>query len=139
MYFDVMKRVCEELGHDFQYKFVTNTTLLTEDMVEFFNDYHFMVCGSFDGEDGCRSTFPRPRFDLLAKIKRNTLAVTVYEENNDLIKLKREVDFLVGENRLNYRQSLAPEYSRALRLKTQLPLIRLSDTLHRWRPLLRTS
>lgn len=110
MYFDIMKRVCEELGHDFQYKFVTNTTLLTEEMVKFFNGYNFMVCGSFDGSDGCRSTFPRPRYDLLAKIKRNTLAITVYEENNNLNKLKKEVDFLIGENRLNYRQSLAPEF-----------------------------
>ena len=109
-YWDLIKKICSELGKDFQYKFVSNLTLLREDMIPFLNEYHFAVYGSYDGEDSCRDQFPRPRFDLLSKINKHGFSVTVYEENNNLRKLKKDIDFLVFRNRLHPYTSLTPNF-----------------------------
>lgn len=110
IYFDLMKRVATELGKDFQYKFVTNASLLTEDKIDFLNEYNFAVYASYDGENGARDVIPTPRYDLLRLLKHHGLAITVYEENNDIKALKKDVERLVAHNRMQRLDSFLPEF-----------------------------
>lgn len=49
MYIDVIKQVVNHYHHDFQYCVVTNGKLLTDELVDFFNEYDFQVNLSNDG------------------------------------------------------------------------------------------
>lgn len=110
MYFDLIKKITLELGYDFQYKFVTNASLLREDQIDFLNEYNFSVFASYDGEAGVRDIVPPPRYDLLRLIKNHGLAITVYEENNNLRQLKKDVDWLIARNRIKRLPSFLPEF-----------------------------
>lgn len=89
---------------------VSNLTLLTEDKISFLNENKFLLCGSFDGKNGLRDSFPRPRWDLLSKVNNQGFAVTVYQENLNLRGLKTELDWLVSANRLKKCQSFFPNF-----------------------------
>lgn len=110
MYWDTIKRVAESLGKEFQYKFVSNLTLLTEEMVPFLNEYNFIVVCSFDGSDGTRDQFPRPRYDLFRLVKHQGFAITVYDENNDIEKIEAELRQIADRNRLHPVNSISPNY-----------------------------
>lgn len=110
MYFDTMKMVAESLGKNFEYKFVTNASLLNRKMISFFNEYNFSVFASYDGENSLRDVLPPPRYDLMRYLDRHGLAITVYEENNDIPKLKNDVERLVAANKMRRLSSFLPEF-----------------------------
>ncbi len=54
IYFETIKRIMESVGHEPHYRMMSNTTLLTKEMAEFFNGYHISFGVSYDGELGGR-------------------------------------------------------------------------------------
>ena len=110
MYWDTITKITQSLGNDINYRMVSNLTLLTEDKVDFLNKYNFLVCGSYDGSDGLRDCSLRPRWDVLSKINKQGFAVTVYQENLNLEKIKNELEVLVSVNRLKNCPSFFPNF-----------------------------
>lgn len=91
LYFDIIKRVCEYIGHGCNYKLVTNTTLLDEEKVKFFNDYNFHIGASYDGENNARDGKYFNRFYQLSKINNHGFAVLYGLENEDYGKLLDDI------------------------------------------------
>lgn len=54
IYFDLIKRIMKELGHEPVYRMMSNGTLLTKEIAEFFNDYKVKYAISYDGKCGGR-------------------------------------------------------------------------------------
>lgn len=100
LYYDTIKYIMARCGKDYTYRFVTNGTLLTNAMVEFFNRYKTYVYVSYDGELGARDKCD-PKYKIIGKLKHNGLAVTVYRSNMDLTKLERDVAILQEKNKLS--------------------------------------
>lgn len=105
LYFPLIKQITEALGHNYQYKFMTNATLLTDAMVDFLNEYDFTVGYSFDGYDSARD-IGKPNLEALSRIKHNTMSVTCYHHNIDLFKLKADIDKFIEKHNLTPRPSL---------------------------------
>ena len=110
MYWDTIKTIAESLGDSFNYRMVSNLTLLTEDKVDFLNKYKFLVCGSYDGSNSQRDSSLRPRWDVLSKINNQGFAVTVYKENLNLREIKNELEVTVSVNRLKKCASFFPNF-----------------------------
>ena len=89
MYFDTIKHIVEQLGNNYTYKFVTNATLLNQDMVDFFNQYRFHVGMSYDGENHSRDDKFIADWGLMSKINFNGLSV-LYSKDNDNVSLLDE-------------------------------------------------
>ena len=81
----------QSLGDTFVYKIVTNGTLLSDKIINFLNQYNIIVFISYDGEDSARDDRLSPKYDLLTKLTNYGLAVTVYNENLDLLKLSKDI------------------------------------------------
>ena len=54
MYFDIIKRIMTEVGHAPLYRMMSNGTLLTREIAEFFNQYNVQYAISYDGKCGGR-------------------------------------------------------------------------------------
>lgn len=54
MYFDTVKRIMEAVGKDTAYRMMSNGTLLTKEIAEFFNGYNMQYTISYDGKCGGR-------------------------------------------------------------------------------------
>ena len=54
MYFDLIKRIMKEVGHAPTYRMMSNGTLLTKEIADFFNEYKTIYCVSYDGKCGGR-------------------------------------------------------------------------------------
>lgn len=54
MYFPIIKRYMEALGTEVHYRMMSNGTLLTKEIAEFFNLYKVTYCVSYDGKCGGR-------------------------------------------------------------------------------------
>lgn len=54
MYFDIIKRIMTEVGHGPLYRMMSNGTLLTKEIAEFFNEYRVTYAISYDGKCGGR-------------------------------------------------------------------------------------
>lgn len=54
MYFDIIKRIMTEVGHGPLYRMMSNGTLLTKEIAEFFNQYNVKYAISYDGKCGGR-------------------------------------------------------------------------------------
>ncbi len=105
LYYPLIKQIIEALGHDYQYKLMSNICLLRQDMVDFFNRYQVTIGYSFDGYDSGRD-IGQPNLRAFAQLDRNTMSVTCYHKNIDLFKLKRDVDKFIDRHGLKPRPSL---------------------------------
>lgn len=94
MYFETIKQIVEKLGVNYIYKLVTNSTLLTNEMVDFFNQYNFYVGMSFDGNNHSRDNSFLGRYRKIAKIKNNGIAVLYSNDNKEIDKLDNDVYWL---------------------------------------------
>lgn len=112
LYFDLMKRIIERCGKALEYKFVTNGTLITDEMVDFFNQYRVYACVSYDGENGERDECD-PRYKIISKLKNNGLSVTVYNSNMDFDKLSNDIAVLQEKNGLHcwYKGQFFPNFA----------------------------
>lgn len=54
MYFETIKRIMESVGRDTTYRMMSNGTLLTPEIAEFFNGYRVQYTISYDGKCGGR-------------------------------------------------------------------------------------
>ena len=69
MYFDIIKRYMKALGTDIHYRMMSNGTLLTKEIAEFFNNYNVTYCVSYDGKCGGRDLAVPIRWDNLHYLK----------------------------------------------------------------------
>lgn len=73
LYMDTIKKIVDRLGNRFDYVFVTNGSLLTDELVGYFNEKNIMVKVSWDGHNSIASrgydVFAEKK-DLLAKLNR---------------------------------------------------------------------
>lgn len=98
MYFDLIKEITSLLGQKYIYRFVTNGTLITDEMVEFFNQYNFRIQISYDGEKSIRDCSLPIKWDTLNKLKNGYSVCSCFTGNQtleeitlDLWKLKHSV------------------------------------------------
>ena len=94
MYFELIKKIVEALNKDYVYKLVTNGTLLTNEMVDFFNIYNFHVGMSYDGNNHSRDNSFLGRYRKVTKINKNGIAVLYSKDNEDFDKLDNDVYWL---------------------------------------------
>lgn len=92
LYFDLIKKIVITLGKDISYSFVTNATLLTDDMIDFINDYNISVVTSYDGELSERDFSYIPDYRKVGKINNHGLTSVFYGQNTTLSQLQYEVD-----------------------------------------------
>jgi len=69
LYWDIIKRYMENLGHDITYRIMDNGTLLNDDVVNFLNSYNVQFAISYDGETGGRDMAIPIKWDYVSKIK----------------------------------------------------------------------
>lgn len=105
LYFPLIRQIVESLGHEYEYKFMTNAVLLTDPIVDFLNEYNFTVGYSFDGYESNRD-IGKPNLQALSRVIRNTMSVTCYHRNIDLFKLKSDIDIFIKKHDLKPRPSL---------------------------------
>ncbi len=95
MYFERIKQIVTELGDRYEYKFVTNGTLLSTRIIEFCNDHNIMIVVSYDGKQSGRDSTVQPRWELLRFARRCAFSVYTSGDTN-AIKLQEDVEQLVG-------------------------------------------
>ena len=84
LYWDTIKKIMSYLGPNVSYRMVSNGTLLTEEMVEWFNRYHLHYAISLDGIHTTRDMSKPIQWDLIKKLRRVGTAVTFYKENSNI-------------------------------------------------------
>lgn len=82
MYFDTIKRIMTELGHDPVYRMMSNGTLLTPEIAEFFNDYNVMYAISYDGRCGGRDLAVPIQWSNVNRLKRGLSTCTIFSDPN---------------------------------------------------------
>ena len=94
LYFPTIQRIIEALGDGYDYKFVTNGTLLTTRIIEYCNDHNVNIIVSYDGEKSGRDQTQVPRWELMRFARR--CALSVYTSGStDVAELQEDVDDLV--------------------------------------------
>lgn len=92
LYFDLIEKIIKKIGKGISYSFVTNATLLNDDMVEFLNNYNVSVVTSYDGEFSERDFSYIPDYRKVGKIKSHGLTSVFYGQDTTLSRLQYEVD-----------------------------------------------
>lgn len=112
LYWNTIKKICRALGKDYQYKIVTNGSLLDVGMVSFIADYKIQLIYSFDGSDGNRTNDPPPNYRDLAALPHDQtcFSTVVYKQNMNLEKIQRELNEVCEQWGLRYKTSLQPEF-----------------------------
>ena len=99
MFFDTIKMMVGMLGDDFDYRFVTNGTLLTREIVDWCNDHGILVIVSYDGNSGLRDTSKLPRWQMVRYIRRTSMSCYATGSLN-AFHIQRDVDALCGTYQL---------------------------------------
>ena len=84
LYWNYIKQTVEYLGKGIRYRIVTNGTMFTHEIVDFFNAYNFYVFISLDGLHSTRDNSKPIRWDLIRKLRHSGTAVTFYRENANI-------------------------------------------------------
>lgn len=84
LYYNTIKEIVEYFKDSVGYKIVTNGTLFTEEIVQFCNQYHFMVSISMDGIGSTRDLSKPIQWDLIKKLSCTGTAVTFYRETSNI-------------------------------------------------------
>lgn len=99
LYFATIRRIVEELGDNYNYRIVTNGTLLDSEKVDWLNKHNFKVLVSFDGFSGTRDQRVEPKWNEFREVKNAGLSVCCYPTNmgfhtiaNDIETLKQKYD-----------------------------------------------
>lgn len=75
MYFDTIKRIMETLGKDVHYRMMSNGTLLTKEIAEFFSQYNVTYCVSYDGKCGGRDLTVPIQWQSMKYLKQRKLGL----------------------------------------------------------------
>ena len=84
LYWKYIRQIAEYMGDKVQYRFLTNGTLFTQEIVDFCNSHYFRIFLSIDGINSTRDNTIPIRWDLIKQLKFCGAAVTVYRENLNL-------------------------------------------------------
>lgn len=107
LYFKTIKDiVLSLLDLNVSYRFVSNGTLFTQEIVDFLNLHGFYISFSFDGFNGNREG--SPDFSVLPQFKKHGLAVTVYKGNLNFTSLVNDVSLL--HESFGVRNSFFPNF-----------------------------
>lgn len=94
LYFDTIKRIVNDLEKEYQFKIVTNGTLLDTEKVDWLNQHNFLVIISFDGFEGERDTALSPKWEIAKQLKHLGLSVCCYPGNMDFHKIAQDITIL---------------------------------------------
>lgn len=95
LYWLTIKSIAERLGKKYRYRFVTNGTLLTPDMLDFLNDYEFTISFSYDGQNSSRDGSSDIRYNYIEKLNNYGVTVTCYNNNTDIVAIKNDIKELM--------------------------------------------
>ena len=84
LYFDLIKDIVNELPDFIKYYTVTNGTVLTQEIVDFCNEYKIEVGFSYDGDDGSRDGVGLIQYNLLNQIQKLTISSVISHDNTDI-------------------------------------------------------
>jgi len=110
LYWNTIVKICTALGKGYQYRIITNGSLLDRSKIAFIAKYGISLILSFDGSDGQRSNNPPPRWDMASALKDVSFSVVVYQKNMNLPKLQQELLNLCHEYGIRPKMSLQPEF-----------------------------
>ena len=131
MYFDKIKEIVEYLDNiSIFYKFTTNGSLLTEDIVRFLNVHGFAVGISYDGTDTGREYPDDSKIELYAAIKKKGISSVFFKRNSPLIELAQEFyDFTHKTSILN--TAYYPAFIHQTAINPNMELVD-TDTIHKY-------
>lgn len=98
IYFKQIKKLVFLLGNSFSYRLVTNGTILTDDMCNFFNKNNFIICYSFDGSNSKRDLSKPIKWDKISKIN-NSFPISCYNKEQNFEKTT--LDLVQIRNKFN--------------------------------------
>ena len=104
MYFDTIKRIMETLGKDVHYRMMSNGTLLTKEIAEFFKQYNVTYCVSYDGKCGGRDlTVPIQWHNLKYLGKRGTGICTIFSDPDfNFREFAKDVGSIMAEHGIDW-------------------------------------
>lgn len=91
LYFDKIQEIVEQLNNrSIFYKFTSNGSLVTEDIVKFLNKHHFTVGISYDGSDTGREYPTDDKVALYAKLKQKGISSVFFQRNRPISEIAAE-------------------------------------------------
>lgn len=108
MYFDTIKRIMREVGHVPTYRMMTNGTLLTDEMVKFFNGFKMEFAISYDGTCGGRDMTVPIRWDQFNKMRAQGLCTVFSKPDFSFKSFAREMDGLMKKESIGMK--VEPEF-----------------------------
>ena len=100
LYMEDIRRTVEFLGSGIKYKLVTNGTLLTKELVDWFNANNIAVFVSYDGANGTRDNSLAVPWELVAKLKHTGMVTVVTPGNMSFAKLANDIGALKAQYNL---------------------------------------
>lgn len=95
MYWSIIRRYIETLDNgEILFRMPTNGTLLTDEMVEFFNDHRAFVYVSYDGEDGGRDRTVPIKWSVARKLKSSGMCAVFSSPKFEMKNYSRDLDKL---------------------------------------------
>ena len=108
LYFDLIKRYMTALGHDQVYRIVTNGTLLTDEMADFFNGYDMRFAISYDGEESGRDDALPIQWDVVRKIKNFGFATALSNPDKHIREISEDIKKVLKAHDIH--RSYPPEF-----------------------------
>lgn len=94
IYINLIKRIVDNLPSNMKYKMVTNGTMLTYDLAEYFNNHNFKVIISYDGNNNSRDRRFMQCWDEYSKINQKGVSTLFSVENQDVFKFEQQLEML---------------------------------------------
>lgn len=110
LYWKTIVKICEALGHDYQYRIITNGSLVDRAKVAFMAKYKISLIVSFDGSDGQRTENPPPNWRMISALKDVSFSTCVYQKNMNLPKIQEELINFCKKYKIRPKLSLQPEF-----------------------------
>lgn len=103
LYFPIIRHYMEALGAGTTYRIVTNGTLLTDEMVEFFNRYPTKIGISYDGEATGRDTSLPVAWEKVKKLRGfSGFSCVLSDPNSSVRRICEDVKALVKRENLPF-------------------------------------
>lgn len=103
MYFDIIKRIMTEVGHTPLYRMMSNGTLLTKEIAEFFNGYRVAYAVSYDGKCGGRDLSVPIQWKNLKYLNKKRVGLCSVFSTPDFSfrEFAKDVDMVMRDNGLD--------------------------------------
>ena len=111
LYWNTIVKIVTALGHNgYQYRIITNGSLLDRAKIAFISHYNISIIVSFDGSDGQRSNNPPTNWLMLSALKDISFSVVVYHNNMNMDKIHKELLDVCKQWQIRPKISLQPEF-----------------------------